>query len=204
MATLFDLSKLNPTICLNLQNKAITKTKLTTNKPQPMRRITSKVVSSLQSFSPPAFGVSSDFILSTNIWGVTSPQAGMLEEGFGSLSADSMKITCIPMTKCQVIWQWNGQTPGFSATKRTTTQPQPPEGGKYTCWIDWPFHTWDGWSVFKIRRIKSSLRGRRLKGNGKGVLGKGILGARETRGAHEEGGRFSLSLPFHTPATQAR
>ena len=157
MATLFDLSKLNPSICLNLQNKAITKTKLTTNKPQPMRRITSKVVSSLQSFSPPAFGVSSDFILSTNIWGVTSPQAGMLEEGFGSLSADSMKITCIPITKCQVIWQWNGQTPGFSATKRTTTQPQPPEGKKYTCWIDWPFSHLRRMTVFKFRRIKSTV-----------------------------------------------
>ena len=29
---------------------------------------------------------------------------------------------------------------------------------------------------------EGSLRGRRLKGKGKGVLGKGILGARETRG----------------------
>ena len=28
-----------------------------------------------------------------------------------------------------------------------------------------------------------------LKGKGKGVLGKGVLGARETRGAREEGGR---------------
>ena len=28
-----------------------------------------------------------------------------------------------------------------------------------------------------------SLRGRRLKGKGKAVLGKGVLGARETRGA---------------------
>ena len=34
-----------------------------------------------------------------------------------------------------------------------------------------------------------SLRGRRLKGKGKGVLRKGVLGARETRGAREEGGR---------------
>ena len=34
-----------------------------------------------------------------------------------------------------------------------------------------------------------SLRGRRLKGKGKAVLGKGVLGARETRGAREEGGR---------------
>ena len=39
-----------------------------------------------------------------------------------------------------------------------------------------------------------SLRGRRLKGKGKGVLGKGVLGARETRGAHEEGGRVPSSL----------
>ena len=31
----------------------------------------------------------------------------------------------------------------------------------------------------------SSLRGRRLKGKGKGVLGKGVLGARETWGATE-------------------
>ena len=29
-------------------------------------------------------------------------------------------------------------------------------------------------------RVTSSLRGRRLKGKGKGVLGKGVLGARET------------------------
>ena len=31
-----------------------------------------------------------------------------------------------------------------------------------------------------------SLRGRRLKGKGKGVLGKRVLTARETRGGHEE------------------
>ena len=36
---------------------------------------------------------------------------------------------------------------------------------------------------------KGSLRGRRLKGKRKGVLGKGVLGAREMRGACEEGGR---------------
>ena len=36
---------------------------------------------------------------------------------------------------------------------------------------------------------KGSLRGRRLKGKRKGVLGKGVLGVRETRGACEEGGR---------------
>ena len=39
-----------------------------------------------------------------------------------------------------------------------------------------------------------SLRGRRLKGKGKGVLGKGILVARETRGAREEEGRETSSL----------
>ena len=72
------------------------------------------------------------------------------------------------------------------------------------------------------------LRGRRLKGKGKGGLGKAVLGASETRGARgkegrREGGkegsfpsllpraslafcvsRFSLSLPFQTPATQAK
>ena len=31
--------------------------------------------------------------------------------------------------------------------------------------------------------IRHNLRGRRLKGKGKGVLRKGVLGARETRGA---------------------
>ena len=37
---------------------------------------------------------------------------------------------------------------------------------------------------------RPSLRGRRLKGGkGKGALEKGVLGARETRGAREEGGR---------------
>ena len=44
----------------------------------------------------------------------------------------------------------------------------------------------------------SSLRGRRLKGKGKGVLG-----ARETRGAREEGGTLAflshLKLPFPFP-----
>ena len=50
-----------------------------------------------------------------------------------------------------------------------------------------------------------SLRGRRLKGKGKGVLGKGVLGARETRPSAFAFcvSRFSLSLPFQTPATQA-
>ena len=55
--------------------------------------------------------------------------------------------------------------------------------------------------------LKTSLRGRRLKGKGKGVLG-----AREMRGALEallaRPSRFPLaqnplSLPFQTPATQA-
>ena len=32
-----------------------------------------------------------------------------------------------------------------------------------------------------LYRGRSSLRGRRLKGKGKEVLGKGVLGARETR-----------------------
>ena len=45
----------------------------------------------------------------------------------------------------------------------------------------------------------SSLRGRRLKGKGKGVLG-----ARETRGAREEGGMLAflshLKLPFPFPS----
>ena len=35
--------------------------------------------------------------------------------------------------------------------------------------------------------FKPSLLGRRLKGNGEGVLGKGVLGAREKRGAREGG-----------------
>ena len=48
-----------------------------------------------------------------------------------------------------------------------------------------------------------SLRGRRLKGKGKGALGKGFLGARETRGAHVVSHPNSLPLPFRTPATQA-
>ena len=34
-------------------------------------------------------------------------------------------------------------------------------------------------------RLSYSLRGRRLKGKGEGVLAKGVLGARETRGARE-------------------
>ena len=48
-----------------------------------------------------------------------------------------------------------------------------------------------------------SLRGRRLKGKGKGALGKGFLGARETRGARVVSHPNSLPLPFRTPATQA-
>ena len=34
-------------------------------------------------------------------------------------------------------------------------------------------------------RFSIALRGRRLKGKGKAVLGKGVLGARETRGRRE-------------------
>ena len=41
-----------------------------------------------------------------------------------------------------------------------------------------------------------SLRGRRLKGKGTGALGKGVFGARETRGAREEGGRETQGAPF--------
>ena len=45
------------------------------------------------------------------------------------------------------------------------------------------------------RKEKHSLRGRRLKGKGKGVLG-----GRETRGAREEGGREThSSLLPHAP-----
>ena len=39
--------------------------------------------------------------------------------------------------------------------------------------------------LYPSYRRASSLRGRRLKGKGKGVFGKGVLGARETRGARE-------------------
>ena len=46
---------------------------------------------------------------------------------------------------------------------------------------------------------KSSLRGRRLKGKGKGFGREG--NARETRGKREGD---SLSLPFQTSATQAK
>ena len=55
--------------------------------------------------------------------------------------------------------------------------------------------------VFDVHRKpeKSSLRDRRLKGKGKGVLG-----ARETRGARAVSRPNSLPLPFRTPATQAR
>ena len=67
---------------------------------------------------------------------------------------------------------------------------------------------WGGWGERKRERalyIFFSLRGRRLKGREREFWEKGVLGARETRGAREEGGslRFSLSLPFQTPATQA-
>ena len=45
--------------------------------------------------------------------------------------------------------------------------------------------------IMKVYNLsaRDSLRGRRLKGKGKGALEKGVLGARETRGAREEGGR---------------
>ena len=52
----------------------------------------------------------------------------------------------------------------------------------------------DGYSLIKIRQHRQiSLCERRLKGNGKGVLS-----AKETRGAKKP-----LSLPFQAPATQA-
>ena len=38
-----------------------------------------------------------------------------------------------------------------------------------------------------------SLRGRRLKGKGKGVLGKGVLSSRETRGTWS---RAQIPFPF--------
>ena len=46
------------------------------------------------------------------------------------------------------------------------------------------------------------LSGRRLKEKGKGVLRKGVLGARETPSRFSRA-QNSLSLPFQTPATQA-
>ena len=48
-------------------------------------------------------------------------------------------------------------------------------------WISFPWELSLTWSCSPV---VSSLRGRRLKGKGKGVLG-----ARETRGAREEGGK---------------
>lgn len=59
-------------------------------------------------------------------FGVTSPHIGISSPGFGILSIDSNRTTCMPMTKCQVTWQWNGHTPGLSAINRTTVHPQPP------------------------------------------------------------------------------
>ena len=50
----------------------------------------------------------------------------------------------------------------------------------------------------QVRRGKSSLRGRRLKGKGKRVLG-----ARETQGARFPRAPNLFSLPFQTPATHA-
>ena len=54
-------------------------------------------------------------------------------------------------------------------------------------------------------RPKGSLRGRRLKGKGKAVLGKAVLGASETRGSRvvSRPNSLPLPLPFRTPATQA-
>ena len=59
--------------------------------------------------------------------------------------------------------------------------------------------------VTKVTRFGPyfSLRGRLLKGKGKAVFGKGVLGARETRGARVVSRSNSLPLPFRTPATQA-
>jgi len=45
----------------------------------------------------------------------------------------------------------------------------------------------------KPHMVIASLRGRRLKGKG-----KGLLGARETRGAREEGGKETLSPSLRT------
>ena len=42
------------------------------------------------------------------------------------------------------------------------------------------------------KKAPVSLRGRLLKGKGKAVFGKGVLGARETRGAREEGRGLAL------------
>ena len=54
----------------------------------------------------------------------------------------------------------------------------------------------DGYSLIKIRQNRQiSLRGRRLKGKGKGVMS-----TKETRGGRA---KHPLSLPFQAPATQA-
>ena len=58
-----------------------------------------------------------------------------------------------------------------------------------------------GWynQTTKDNRHCPSLRGRRLKGKGNGVLGKGVLGALIPFPSRPN----SLPLPFQTPATQA-
>ena len=53
-------------------------------------------------------------------------------------------------------------------------------------------------------RRRSSLRGRRLKGKGKGVSRKRVLGARETRRGRMVSRPSSLPLPFRTPVTRAK
>ena len=54
----------------------------------------------------------------------------------------------------------------------------------------------DGYSLIKIRQNRQiSLRGKRLKGKGKGVMG-----AEETPGGRA---KHPLSLPFQGPATEA-
>ena len=65
-------------------------------------------------------------------------------------------------------------------------------------WTIWPCQPASVWIVDLTEGsvVESSLRVRRLKGKGKGALGKGVLGARETRGAREEGGR---EMPARKP-----
>ena len=54
----------------------------------------------------------------------------------------------------------------------------------------------DGYSLIEIRQNRQiSLRGKRLKGKGKGVMS-----AKETRGGRA---KHPLSLPFQGPATEA-
>ena len=59
--------------------------------------------------------------------------------------------------------------------------------------FDFPAHDY-------TQEQNGSLRGRRLKGKGKGVLGKGVLGARKTRGTRGLAPKFpspSLSNACH-------